>query len=62
VRRTCHRAAQTGRRNARAAADQLYADTALKLCNGLEALLKTYETAADPARKKIYRVWREASH
>jgi len=42
---------------AQAAADQLYAGTALKLCNGLDALLKSYETAADPARKQIYRVW-----
>jgi len=42
---------------AQAAADQLYTDTALKLCNGLDAFLKTCETATDPTRKQIYRVW-----
>jgi hypothetical protein len=47
---------------AQAAADQLYADTALKLCNGLDALLKTYETAADPARKKIYHGWQGSAN
>ena len=44
---------------AQAAADQLYDDTARKLCNGLDALLKTYESDPAPARKKLYRVWQE---
>jgi hypothetical protein len=47
---------------AQAAADQLYADTALKLGNGLEALLKSCETAAAPTPREMYRLWREASH
>ena len=40
-----------------AAADKLYTDTALKLCNGLDAVLKAYATSPDPARQKVYRAW-----
>ena len=35
-----------------AAADRCYADTATKLCDGLEAVLKTYEHAGDPRKTR----------
>jgi hypothetical protein len=47
---------------AEAAADQSYLETAQKVCAGLDAFLKSGETAADPASRKIYRLWREVSH
>ena len=45
-----------------AAADACYVDTANKLCNGLEAAVKTYEKSADPAEQKVYQVWRLTMH
>jgi hypothetical protein len=47
---------------AEAAADQSYLETAQKLCAGLDASLKSAETATDPASRKISRLWREVSH
>ena len=41
------------------AANKSYADTAMKLCNGLETVLKSYETSADSARQRMYRAWRD---
>jgi hypothetical protein len=44
-----------------AAADRSYLDTATKLCNGLEAVLKTYERAGDQPKKQIYDAWAKAA-
>jgi hypothetical protein len=44
------------------AADKSYLDTAVKLCDGLEAVLKRYENAGDPQRAKIYRLWPRAGN
>jgi hypothetical protein len=43
-----------------AAADGCYADTATKLCNGLESVLKSYEHAGDPRKAKVYDAWVKA--
>jgi hypothetical protein len=43
------------------AANQSFADTATKLCNGLEAVLKSYESSADPARQRMYHLWRASA-
>jgi hypothetical protein len=43
------------------AADRCYADTATKLCDGLEAVLKTYEHAGDPRKAKVYDAWVKAA-
>lgn len=43
------------------AANKSYADTATKLCDGLEALLKSYEASPDTSRQRMYRVWHEAA-
>src|ERR1017187_9370501 len=40
-----------------AAADRLYVDTATKLCDGLEALLKTYENVGDRQKTLVYGAW-----
>ena len=47
---------------AAAAADQSYLETAQKLCAGLDASLKSGETATTATPRKIYRLWRETSH
>ena len=44
-----------------AAADRCYADTATKLCDGLEAVLKTYEHAGDQRKTKVYDAWVKAA-
>jgi hypothetical protein len=44
-----------------AAADQCYADTATKLCDGLEAVLKTYEHAGDPHKTRVFDAWAKAA-
>ncbi|MCC6153576.1 MAG: hypothetical protein IT367_07440 [Candidatus Hydrogenedentes bacterium] len=41
----------------KSAADKLYIDTALKLCQGLEKTLNAYESSSDPAKKAIYAEW-----
>jgi hypothetical protein len=43
-----------------AAADGCYADTATKLCDGLEAVLKTYNHADDRQKQQIYDAWIKA--
>jgi hypothetical protein len=43
-----------------AAADRCYADTATKLCDGLEAVLKTYAHADDQRKTKVYDAWVKA--
>jgi hypothetical protein len=40
-----------------AAADGSYVDTATKLCDGLEAVLKTYEQMGDPQKTLVYGAW-----
>ena len=40
-----------------AAADRAYLDTAAKLCDGLEAVLKGYATAASSRERTIYAAW-----
>jgi hypothetical protein len=44
-----------------AAADRCYAETATKLCNGLEAVLKTYENAGDRQRRQAFEAWVKAA-
>jgi hypothetical protein len=44
-----------------AAADGCYADTATKLCDGLESVLKTYEHADDQRKTKVYDAWVKAA-
>lgn len=39
------------------AADKSYTGTGARLCDGLETLLKNYQTTADPTRQKIYKLW-----
>jgi hypothetical protein len=40
-----------------AAADQLYVDTASKLCDGLETVINGYEKSPDPRKLEIHRLW-----
>jgi hypothetical protein len=47
---------------AQAAADKSYLETAQKLCTGLDAVLKSSETATTATSRKIYTIWREVSH
>jgi hypothetical protein len=44
-----------------AAADGCYADTATKLCNGLETVLKSYEHADDQSKSKVHDAWVKAA-
>ena len=39
------------------AADNLFAETVLKLCDGLEATLKSYQNATDAKRRRVYELW-----
>jgi hypothetical protein len=43
-----------------AAADRSYADTATKLCDGLEAVLKRYAQAGNRRQENIYELWMQA--
>jgi hypothetical protein len=47
---------------AEAAADKSYVETAQKLCTGLDAVLKSGETATAATPRKIYAIWRDVSH
>jgi hypothetical protein len=38
------------------AADKSYVDTALKLCNGLENVIKSYSESRNPEKKRIYQL------
>jgi hypothetical protein len=40
-----------------AAADKCYADTAQKLCDGLEKTLAAYATSDDAAKKQVFALW-----
>ena len=40
-----------------AAADKSYLDTAAKLCDGLDVLLKSYRQSADAHAKKVFDLW-----
>jgi hypothetical protein len=40
------------------AADKAYLDTAVKLCDGLEAVLKSYEKSDQPQRQRLWQIWR----
>jgi hypothetical protein len=39
------------------AADKSYDETLVKLCDGLDSVLKSYERSPDPARKKMFQLW-----
>jgi hypothetical protein len=41
----------------KSAADQLYVNTALKLCQGLDRVLRSYEKAGDPRNAPLYQMW-----
>ena len=43
----------------RAAAEQAYSDAALRLGRGLEALLKSYEKAAQEKKARIYKIFQD---
>jgi hypothetical protein len=40
------------------AADRLYLDTAIKLADGLAALMESYETSPDARRQRVLAIWR----
>jgi hypothetical protein len=40
------------------AADKSFVETVLKLCDGLEATLKSYQNTTDTKRRKLYELWR----
>lgn len=42
---------------AKSAADKAYVDTALKLCQGLELRLRTYEKSGEPEKSRIFEIW-----
>ena len=42
-----------------AAANRVYVESATKLCNGLEAVLKGYEKAGDRKQRKIWEAWQK---
>jgi hypothetical protein len=42
---------------AQAAADRSYEDTIVKLCQGLESVLKGYASSDNPYRKQVYEIW-----
>jgi hypothetical protein len=45
--------------NRQAAADRAYPETATRLCDGLESVLKGYGDAAGPQQKRIYATWQK---
>jgi hypothetical protein len=48
--------------NREAAADRTYLDTATKVCDGLEAVLKSYGNSASQRERKIYAAWERNVH
>jgi hypothetical protein len=40
-----------------AAADKLYLSTPLKLCDGLEKLLNSWQASSDPRKRQIHSLW-----
>jgi hypothetical protein len=45
----------------RAAANQLYLDSAMKLFDGLEKVIAGYQSSDSPERRKIYDAWRRSN-
>ena len=43
------------------AADKSYVDTVLKLCDGLEKMVKSYPTSDNPQKKRIWQIWSHSS-
>lgn len=43
------------------AADRSYIDTAIKLCDGLENVVKSYANSDNPNKKKLHQIWMEIS-
>jgi len=43
------------------ATDGCYVDAATKLCDGLEAVLKSYQDAGDPQKRQVYELWARAA-
>jgi hypothetical protein len=43
------------------AADQQYLDTALRLCDGWDAVAKSYAASDDASRKRVYQLWEQAA-
>jgi len=41
------------------AADRSYVETTIRLCDGLEKVMQSYATSADPQKQQIYRLWME---
>ena len=41
------------------AADKSYLETVTKLCDGLESVMKSYESSPNSAHKRILQLWRE---
>ncbi|MBX7255130.1 MAG: hypothetical protein K1Y02_02120 [Candidatus Hydrogenedentes bacterium] len=41
----------------RAAADQLYVDTAMKICQGFERVMNAYKEASEPEKANVYGLW-----
>ena len=39
------------------AADKSYRDTLVKLCDGLDAVLQSYEHSPEPVRRKLFQLW-----
>jgi hypothetical protein len=46
---------------ARTAADQQYLDTALRLCDGWDTVVKSYAASDDARRKRVYQLWEQAA-
>ena len=40
-----------------AAAEQSYYDTAVRLCEGLRKTVASYESSADPHKRRVYEIW-----
>jgi len=48
---------QTLAEPSRSAADKSYIDSAIRLCDGLENVLKSYAQSQDPRKQRIYQIW-----
>lgn len=44
----------------RAAADQLYVDTAIKICQGFERVMNAYKEASEPEKANVYGLWTQS--
>jgi len=52
---------QTLAEPSRSAADKSYTDSAIRLCDGLEKVLKSYAQSHDPRKQRIYQIWQRVS-